>query len=61
MEFETNLTGVAAPAQAGDLLVWRFSASNAAPGSFAVIPNGDGPNSSGRIPNLTLPVIASPK
>ncbi len=42
------------PAEPGDLLVLRYQAMNATVG-MAYIPNGDGANSNGRIPNLTLP------
>ncbi|MEO8552104.1 MAG: hypothetical protein ABI678_19135 [Kofleriaceae bacterium] len=38
----------------GDKLVFRYSGMNAA-GPQAYIPNGDGVNSHGRIPNITLP------
>ena len=38
----------------GDQLVFRYTGTNAAtPQSY--IPNGDGVNSKGRIPNITLP------
>ena len=38
----------------GDQLVFRYTGSNTT-GVEAYIPNGDGPNSNGRIPNITLP------
>ena len=38
----------------GDQLVFRYSA-NAASQLDAYVPNGDGVNSHGRIPNITLP------
>jgi len=41
-------------AQTGDQLVFRYTGSNTT-GVEAYIPNGDGPNSNGRIPNITLP------
>lgn len=43
-----------APAISGGQLVFRYSGSNTT-GVEAYIPNGDGPNSNGRIPNITLP------
>lgn len=53
--YSTDVAGIAARASAGDLLVLRFSAANSAAGQTAYIPNGDGSNSKGAIPNLTLP------
>ncbi|HEY0193788.1 MAG TPA: hypothetical protein VGC42_21880 [Kofleriaceae bacterium] len=47
----------AAPAidyAAGDQLVFRYTAMNTTT-SEAFIPNGDGPNANGRIPQITLP------
>ncbi len=38
----------------GDQLVFRYTADAASP-LDAYIPNGDGVNSNGRIPNITLP------
>jgi hypothetical protein len=52
--YEETKLAAAVPAQAGDLLVLRYQAMNATV-SMAYIPNGDGANSNGRIPNLTLP------
>ena len=52
--FEADLTGIAAPASAGDSLVLRFNTIGGATGAF-YIPNGDGSASKGRDPNLTLP------
>ncbi len=46
--------GVAATARAGDLLVWRMVGVRGDPGAI-FIPNGDGPNTGGRIPRLDLP------
>ena len=43
-----------APAVGGGELVFRYTGSNTT-GIEAYIPNGDGPNSNGRIPNITLP------
>jgi hypothetical protein len=53
--YEEDQPGVDAPAKKGDLLVLRFSAASTSTGSNLFVPNGDGSNSSGRIPNLTLP------
>ena len=53
--YEEDQPGVAAPAQKGDLLVLRFSAQSTSTGANLFVPNGDGSNSNGRIPNLTLP------
>ncbi|HZS39722.1 MAG TPA: hypothetical protein VFF06_22975 [Polyangia bacterium] len=53
--FEADAPGIAAAARAGDSLVLRFTALNAAPGTMAFIPNGDGVKAMGRIPSLTLP------
>ena len=50
-QFETDLTGAAAAAQAGDLLVLRFTYLSG--GTY--IPNGDGTSAGARDPNLTLP------
>jgi hypothetical protein len=51
---DADAAGTAVAASAGDLLVLRMTAVQAAPGS-AYIPNGDGSHTSGRIPSLTLP------
>jgi hypothetical protein len=52
--FETDMTGIAADARPGDLLVLKFSVTSGDPmGNFT--PNGDGPTANGRYPNLTLP------
>jgi hypothetical protein len=54
--FETDVAGEAAPAHAGDQLVWRFSTDAGDAGTgVTFVPNGDGMNSHGRIPSLTLP------
>ena len=48
----------AAPAidfQPGDELVFRYAAGSGTSMADAYIPNGDGVNSHGRIPNITLP------
>jgi hypothetical protein len=52
--FETDMDGIAAPAQAGDELVLKFSVVNDDPDANYT-PNGDGPLARGRYPNLTLP------
>ena len=54
MRYDDSGQGVAAPAQPGDLLVWRAIGVRGDPGVL-FIPNGDGPNSGGRIPRLDLP------
>ena len=49
--FETDLTGMAVPAVAGDLLVLRFTTT----GGASYTPNGDGSFAGARDPNLSLP------
>jgi len=49
--FETDLTGVAAPAVACDLLLLRFTTV----GGGSYTPNGDGSFAGARDPSLTLP------
>ncbi len=39
----------------GDQLVFRYTGANATTTAECYIPNGDGVNSNGRIPNITLP------
>jgi hypothetical protein len=52
--YETDLTGIAAPARPGDKLILKFSVVAGDPdGNYT--PNGDGPTANGRYPNLTLP------
>lgn len=54
--YEVDMAVPAIDFQRGDQLVFRYAGngpSNATAESF--IPNGDGPNAGGRIPNLTLP------
>jgi hypothetical protein len=53
--YEADAMGVAAPAQANDLLVLRFTATGNPNDPTLFIPNGDGPKAQGRIPSLTLP------
>jgi hypothetical protein len=52
--YEIDMTGAKVDFQAGDKLVFRFTAMNTIQ-SDAWIPNGDGTLSKGRIPNITLP------
>jgi hypothetical protein len=52
--FEADLTGVAAPARPGDLLILRFSVPSGDPDANYT-PNGDGPAAKGRYPSITLP------
>ena len=54
VEFETDLAGIAAPAKAGDELILRFTVTGGS-SSAVYVANGDGSNSNGRIPSLTLP------
>ena len=49
--FETDLTGIAADAAAGDLLILRF----ATVGGATYTPNGDSTLAGARDPNLILP------
>jgi hypothetical protein len=53
--FEYDETAPAITFQKGDQLVLRYTGSNATTAQ-SYIPNGDGVNSKGRIPNITLPV-----
>lgn len=54
--YEVDMAAPAVDYQPGDQLVFRY-AGNGAPGTLseAFIPNGDGRNSNGRIPAITLP------
>jgi hypothetical protein len=54
--YEVDMAAPAITYQAGDQLVFRY-AGNGPPGvpAEAFIPNGDGVNSSGRIPSIALP------
>jgi hypothetical protein len=52
--FETDLTGMAAPAAPGDALVLRFTTVGGDTGA-SYTPNGDGALAGGSDPNLTLP------
>lgn len=52
--YEVDMTAPAIDFQAGDQLVFRYSAANTT-STDAYIPNGDGALSNGRIPNITLP------
>jgi hypothetical protein len=54
--YEVDMAAPAIDYQPGDQLVFRY-AGNGPPGTLAnaFIPNGDGRNSNGRIPAITLP------
>jgi hypothetical protein len=52
--FEYDETAQAIDTLKGDQLVFRYTAS-ASSAADSYIPNGDGVNSNGRIPNITLP------
>jgi hypothetical protein len=54
--YEVDMAAPAIDYQPGDQLVFRY-AGNGAPGTLAnaFVPNGDGRNSNGRIPAITLP------
>ena len=54
--YEVDMAAPAIDAQPGDQLVFRYT-GNGPPGTLAeaYIPNGDGRNSHGRIPAITLP------
>jgi hypothetical protein len=52
--YEVDMTAAAIAFQSGDQFVFRYEAIN--PTAYQqFIPNGDGPFSQGRIPNITLP------
>lgn len=53
--FEATAAAAAVPAQAGDVLVFRYSAVGGATVAMAWIPNGDGARTHGRIPFIELP------
>lgn len=54
--YEVDMAAPAIDFQAGDQLVFRYTGAGAAGNiAEAFIPNGDGANSSGRIPAITLP------
>jgi hypothetical protein len=52
--FETDLSGIAAAARPGDLLLLRFTVPSGDNGGNYT-PNGDGPLAKGRYPSITLP------
>jgi hypothetical protein len=52
--YELDVAASAIDFQRGDQLVFRYEATRAS-GPQAFIPNGDGVNSHGRIPSITLP------
>lgn len=53
--YEVDMAAQAIEYQKGDQLVFRYAGANTTTAAEAFIPNGDGPNSKGRIPNITLP------
>ena len=54
--YEEDQPGVAVMAKKGDLLVLQLTATNGTTTSGSLyVPNSDGANANGRIPNLTLP------
>jgi hypothetical protein len=53
--FDGDADGLAADATAGDQLVLRMTATNAARLGSAYLPNADGPHTKGRIPSISLP------
>lgn len=55
--FTTMVPGIAADADAGDLLVLRVTAVSGDPGALFIL-NGEGKNSGGNIPRLDLPFLA---
>lgn len=57
--FKTTVPGLAAPAQAGDLLVLRIVALRGDSGAVYIL-NGDGEKTNGEIPRLELPPASSP-
>jgi hypothetical protein len=52
--YEVDMAAPAIAFQHGDQLVFRYAGANTT-SAEAFIPNGDGPNSKGRIPSITLP------
>ena len=52
--YEFDATATAITYQPGDQLVFRYTGANTV-SAEAYIPNGDGVNAHGRIPNITLP------
>jgi len=52
--YQTTLPGLAAPAEPGDRLVLRVSATGGDPGGLYIL-NGDGRNAGGNIPRIDLP------
>lgn len=53
-EYELVVPGASVGFESGDVLIWRYAASNTN-GVTSWIPNGDGVNNMGRIPSFTLP------
>ena len=54
-EYDADADGIAAGAEPGDQLVWRWSITAGQAGAFVAIPNGDGPRYGGRFPSITFP------
>jgi hypothetical protein len=52
--YEVDETGPAIDWKDGDQLVFRYAGASAT-SAQAFIPNGDGENANGRLPNITLP------
>lgn len=55
VQYEEDQPGAAVMGAKGDLLVLRLSAQGTSTGGSLYVPNSDGANAQGRIPNLTLP------
>jgi hypothetical protein len=55
--FKATLPGIAGPAEAGDRLVLRVTATGGDPGGVYIL-NGEGRNSGGNIPRIDLPFLA---
>jgi hypothetical protein len=55
--YEVDMAAPAIDFQPGDQLVFRYAGAGTTgtTSSESFIPNGDGPNSNGRIPSITLP------
>lgn len=53
--YEVDMAAPAIDYRSGDQLVFRYAGAGAPSGIQAFIPNGDGANSKGRIPSVTLP------
>lgn len=53
--YEEDAAGAAVAGNKGDTLVLRLTANGTSTGGSLYVPNSDGANAHGRIPNLTLP------